>query len=217
MSMFKIKLNISLSHESIPLIYPVAALVPGVHGADDCHRAVHVHLQVHRLLRHWVHHGALCQVRETTSPLLPISIVFLPGGHKKMSSILQCCGSGMFIPDPGSWFLPIPDPGSWISDTGSKNRNKREGRKKICYTFLCSHKFYKIENYFSFEMLKKKIWANFHRIIELFTQTIVTKLSKIWVWDPGVKRHRIPDPQHCYLGWPIAPSYMSPNAGCAGG
>jgi hypothetical protein len=34
-------------------------------------------------------------------------------------------------------------------------------------------------------MLKKKIWANFQRIIELFTQKIVTKLSKIWVWDPG--------------------------------
>jgi hypothetical protein len=40
-------------------------------------------------------------------------------------------------------------------------------------------------NYFIFEMLKKKIWANFQRIIELFTQKIVTKLSKIWVWDPG--------------------------------
>ncbi len=52
------------------------------------------------------------------------------------------CGSGMFIPDPRSWFLPIPDP-------GSKN----------------SQKFHIIENYFMFEMLKKKIWANFKRII----------------------------------------------------
>jgi hypothetical protein len=33
--------------------------------------------------------------------------------------------------------------------------------------------------------MKKKIWANFQRIIELFTQKIVTKLSKIWVRDPG--------------------------------
>jgi hypothetical protein len=57
-------------------------------------------------------------------------------------------------------------------------------------------------------VLKKKIWANFQRIIEL-----VNKRSKIWVWDPeseirkkpipdprsriqGLKRHRIPDPQH---------------------
>jgi hypothetical protein len=34
-------------------------------------------------------------------------------------------------------------------------------------------------------VLKKNIWANFQRIIELFTQKIVTKLSYRWVWDPG--------------------------------
>jgi len=36
----------------------------------------------------------------------------------------QCCGSGMFITDPGSWFLPIPDPGSRIPDpkTATKER-----------------------------------------------------------------------------------------------
>ncbi len=47
-------------------------------------------------------------------------------------------------------------------------------------------------------MLKKKSLANFQRIIELFTQTIVTKLSKVWVWDPGSEirdpEKRIPDP-----------------------
>ncbi len=108
-------------------------------------------------------------------------------------NLKQCCGSGMFIPDPGSWFLPIPDP-------GSKNSNKREGWKNIwCHTFLCSHKFHKIVHYFSFEVPKKKIWANFQRIIELFAQKIVTKLSKVWVWDPGSGKNlfRIPDPQHC--------------------
>jgi hypothetical protein len=118
----------------------------------------------------------------------------------------------MFIPDPGSWFLPIPDP-------GSKNSNKTEGWKIIwCHTFLSSHKFHKSVHYFSFEVLKKKIWANFQRIIELFAQKIVTKLSKVWVWDlgsgipdpektysgsriQGSKRHRIPDPdlQHWVL------------------
>ncbi len=34
-------------------------------------------------------------------------------------------------------------------------------------------------------MRKKKIWDSFQRIIELFTQKIIGKLSKIWVWDPG--------------------------------
>jgi hypothetical protein len=46
-------------------------------------------------------------------------------------------------------------------------------------------------------VVKKKIWANFQRIKELFTQKIVTKLSKIWVWDPGSVKNlfRIPDPE----------------------
>jgi hypothetical protein len=49
---------------------------------------------------------------------------------------------------------------------------------------------------FSFGVLKKKIWANFQNIIELFTQKVVTKRSKIWVWDPrsGVRKKPIPDP-----------------------
>jgi hypothetical protein len=32
----------------------------------------------------------------------------------------------------------------------------------------------------------KKMWANFQRIVK--------KLLKIWSWDPGVKKHPIPDP-----------------------
>ncbi len=61
----------------------------------------------------------------------------------------------MFIPDPGSCFLSIPDPGYCflsIPDLGSNNSNKK-GEEK-------SHKNPKIENYFIFEQVKKKIWAN---------------------------------------------------------
>jgi hypothetical protein len=45
-------------------------------------------------------------------------------------------------------------------------------------------------------MLKKNIWANIQRIIEVFTQIIVTKLSKTWLWDPrsGIRKKSIPDP-----------------------
>jgi hypothetical protein len=52
-------------------------------------------------------------------------------------------------------------------------------------------------------MPNKKFWANFLRIIEVHTQKIVTKLSKIWVWDPesvirdprsGKNLFRVPDP-----------------------
>ncbi len=104
---------------------------------------------------------------------------------------MQWCGSVMFIPDPGSWFLPIR-----IPDLLSQNSNKRKGEKNCCQTYLfCSHKFHKIENYFIFEMLKKKIWANFQRIIEIFTQKLslspqnMSLGSGIWVsrsgiWDP---------------------------------
>jgi hypothetical protein len=40
------------------------------------------------------------------------------------------------------------------------------------------------------------MWANFQTIIELFTQKIVTKLSKIWSLDPGseIRKKPIPDP-----------------------
>jgi hypothetical protein len=96
---------------------------------------------------------------------------------------------------PGSRILNFTHPGSRIPDP--KTATKERGEKKIlCHTFLCSHKFHKLGHYFSFEVLKKKIWSNFHRIIELFTQKIVTKLSKVWVWDPGSGKNlsRIPDP-----------------------
>ena len=45
-------------------------------------------------------------------------------------------------------------------------------------------------------MLKKKILANFQKLIELFAKKIVTKLSKVWVWDPGSRKNlfRLLDP-----------------------
>jgi hypothetical protein len=92
---------------------------------------------------------------------------------------------------PGSRILIFTRPGSGsrISDPRSQNR------KFVVFPFFGAINFTKL-NYFIFEMLKKKIWANFHRILELFTQKIVTKLSKIWVWDPGSGKNlfRIPDP-----------------------
>ncbi len=97
----------------------------------------------------------------------------------------QCCGSGMFIPDPD--FYP-----SRISDPGSKNSNKREWWEKLkCW--------------------RKKLgqFSNYR----FFTQNIVTKLSNygFGIRDPektysgsrGQKGtgSRIPDPQHCKKQW----------------
>jgi hypothetical protein len=89
---------------------------------------------------------------------------------------------------PGS---RISDPGSQIPDLGSrspdpKTATKERGEKKFVVTpFLWPQ----------ISQNCKKMWANFQRILELFTQNIVTKLSKIWVWDPGVKKvKKAPDP-----------------------
>ena len=108
----------------------------------------------------------------------------------------------MFIPDPGSRILIFTHPGSRIPDLGSripdpKTATKERGEKKLdVKPVYVATKFNKIVNCFSFEVLKKKIWANFQRIIELFSKKIVKKLFKIWSWDPGSGKNafRIPDP-----------------------
>jgi hypothetical protein len=93
---------------------------------------------------------------------------------------------------PGSRILIFTHPGSRIQ----KQQQKTGVKIFFCQTFFCSHKFHKTDYYFIFNMLKKKIWPNFPRIIEVFTQKIVTKPSKIWVWDPrsGIRKKPIPDP-----------------------
>jgi hypothetical protein len=74
--------------------------------------------------------------------------------------------------------LSIPDPGPRITDP--KTATNESGEKKfVVLPFFCSHKSHKIENYFIFELVKKKNLANLQRIMELFTQKFVIKLSKI--------------------------------------
>jgi hypothetical protein len=94
---------------------------------------------------------------------------------------------------PRSRILIFTHLGSRIQDP--KTAKKERGNKN--FIPFCSNEFHKIVNYFIFEMLKKKIWSNFQRIKELFTPKIVTKPSKIWVWDPGSE---IRDPEKTYSG-----------------
>jgi hypothetical protein len=95
---------------------------------------------------------------------------------------------------PGSRILIFTHPRSRIPDP--KTTTKDRGEKNLLSYLFCSHKFHKIANYFLFIKVKKKIWSNFQKIIELFTQNIVTKLSKIWFWDPdpGSRVKKAPGP-----------------------
>ncbi len=101
---------------------------------------------------------------------------------------------GCLSPNPAFYPSRISDPGSRIQ----KQQQKRGVKKNLLSYLFCSHEFHKIENYFIFEMPKKKFWASFQRIIEIFTQKFATKLSKIWVRDPESEirdlEKPIPDP-----------------------
>jgi hypothetical protein len=86
----------------------------------------------------------------------------------------QCCGSGMFSPDPGSCFLPsqilfspIPDPTTL----------KKGGD---CGITFFSRKFHKIENYFIFVQAQKKKVELIYKELKYFYHCYPTKLR---VWD----------------------------------
>jgi hypothetical protein len=82
----------------------------------------------------------------------------------------------MFIPDPDFYPSRIPDP---ITAT------KQRGEKKfVVIPFYVATNFTKLKIILVLKCRSKSL-ASFLRIIELFTQKIVTTLSKIWVWDPG--------------------------------
>ncbi len=101
----------------------------------------------------------------------------------------------MFIPDPGSRFLPILDPGSLIPDLGSripdpKTATKR-GVKFFVVVILVSTNFTKLQIILFFSA-EEKIWSNFRKIRELFTQKIVTKHGGLGSGIKGSKK--APDP-----------------------
>jgi hypothetical protein len=123
---------------------------------------------------------------------------------------------------PGSRILIFTHPGSRISDPGSKYSNKREGWKKFfVITFYAATNFTKLQIILVLDCWRKKFGPIF-TTIELFTPKIVTKLSKIWVWDPGSGKNlfRIPDPGVTKAPDPGSGSatlksmwYKNPNAG----
>jgi hypothetical protein len=110
------------------------------------------------------------------------------------STILQCCGSGMFIPD--SDFLIFVYPGSRTPDP--KTATKERGEKNLMSYFFCSHKNLKIVNYINVELVEKKIWASLQRIIEIYTIKLSLSSQKYGcgIRDPEktYSVSQIPDP-----------------------
>ncbi len=94
----------------------------------------------------------------------------------------QCCGSGMFILDLGSWFLPIPDPGSRIQ----KQLQKR-GVNKFLSNIFCSHKFHKMYNYFILNCSRKKTEPNFKELGNFLPKKLSLSSQKyeFGIPDPG--------------------------------
>ena len=68
-------------------------------------------------------------------------------------------------------------------------------------------KFNKIVNYLSFEMIKKKMWENFQRIIEHFTQIIVKALQNM-VLGSGIR-----ETEQTHSGSRIQGSKKAPDPG----
>jgi hypothetical protein len=82
-------------------------------------------------------------------------------------------GTEQTSPEGHHHLVSVADPGclSQIQDHDfcpSRIPDPKTLKKERGETFFCSHKYHKIENYFIFELVKKKIWENLQRIIELF-------------------------------------------------
>jgi hypothetical protein len=71
------------------------------------------------------------------------------------------------IPDHDFYPFRIPNP-----KTATKERG---GKKFVVKPFFVATNFTKLKVILFFQMLKKKFWASFQRIIEFFTPKFVTK------------------------------------------
>jgi hypothetical protein len=85
---------------------------------------------------------------------------------------------GQRRPVPGSLFLYIPDPGSRISDPGSNNSTKEEGKNTVPPLFFVDTNMTKLYFWIGIE----KMFLPIHKNYSTFSKELVPKLSKIWVW-----------------------------------
>jgi hypothetical protein len=98
------------------------------------------------------------------------------------------CEFGMFIPDPDFNPFRIPDLGSRIQ----KQQQKRGVKKFVVKPFFVATNVTKFKIILFLKCWRKKFWASFQRIIELFIQKFVIKPKKYGV---GIR-----DPKKTYSG-----------------
>ncbi len=79
---------------------------------------------------------------------------------------------------------------------GSKNSNKRGGWKKcVVIPFFVATNFTKLKSILFLKCWRKIFLSVFTELYNFFTQKFVTKLWKIWVWNPSeIRKKPIPDP-----------------------
>jgi hypothetical protein len=151
---------------------------------------------------------------DTRYSLSLFAVTLLPGYQQRRFLLthllnvyrMQCCGSGMFIPDPD--FIHS---GYQIRNSGSQiQKQQKRGMEKICcFTFFFGHKFHKIEIILHvFLKCRRKKFGP--KIIELLPRKLSLSSQKMGlgsgIRDPGSqthfgsqilgsKRHRILDPR----------------------
>jgi hypothetical protein len=107
----------------------------------------------------------------------------------------QCCGPGIYIPDPGS---RIPDPKTATKERGEKN--------VVVITFSLASNVTKLNIILVLKCWRKKFGPIFQELLNFFPKKLSLSSQKygLGIRDPektysgsriqGSKRHRIPDP-----------------------
>ncbi len=109
----------------------------------------------------------------------------------------QCCGSGMFIPDPGSWFLPIPDPGSRIPDPKTATKDRVE-KIFLVKPFFFATNFTKLNIILFLICWRKKFGPIFQELLKFLPKNLSPSPQKygFGIRDSGfgIRKKHIPDP-----------------------
>ncbi len=116
------------------------------------------------------------------------------------NNVKQCCGSGMFVPDPDLYPSWIPDPGFRIQ----KHLQMRKGKKLVVLPHFVATNITKLKLILFWTGEEKNFGPIDKELKNFIHKNIVIKLSKLWfgvqvpeknifwILDPGVRK--APDP-----------------------